>query len=98
VTNGVGERRHLLDPLRHLLDAGGIQCEPVDEGRIGAAGTSLVQIGPVGLDEGGRGLSQGPGNGHQRPVLGGGIGPGEHARGSAGPAAHVLHELRDVHR
>ena len=66
----IGERGHLAQAGRHLLDARVGEGEPVEEGAAGVAQRpDAVQVGAVGLEHGGRLLLEPAGHLGERLVL-----------------------------
>ena len=73
----VGQRRDLLEALRHRLDRGVLERQPVDERGVLPLGARGLDVLRVGREEPRRVATDGGGHGHQRAVLRGGVGPGE---------------------
>jgi hypothetical protein len=94
--DGVGELRHLLDALGHLLDELRRQRQPVDECGVGAVFPCLSDIGAVG---GKNCLRAGPDvlrHGGESAILLLGFGAGQRACGSARRAAQLADVLPNV--
>ena len=97
--DGIGQRRHLLQPLGHGLDALWVEGEAVEERGGGATLLHGCKVTGVGLEDGGGLRAHLARRRRQRGVLGLGRGERQLARRLARPVAEHCHGLRDaLHR